>query len=214
MKKISGRTVARAFLYIRTLENLIKEKRFLVSSAELAGITGLTDVQIRKDISTFGRAGTPRIGYKTAELKNILEDFILQQNAVHIVLFGAGNLGAAIMKYPGFQTDKIKLVAAFDKSKNKVGRVINGVEIYPVEKAPEVIKKTHADIGVIAVPSRYSQEVADIMVMAGLKGIINFSPSSISVPKKVSVRNIDFSIEILSLFCNAQDYFKDGLEAV
>lgn len=205
MKKISNKIVARAFLYIRTLGDLIKEKRFLVSSAEMANITGLTDVQIRKDISTFGRAGKPRIGYRTAELKSILEDFILQRNIVHIALFGVGNLGAAIMKYPGFQTDKIKLVAAFDKSKNKIGKVINGVKIYPVEKASQIIKNVHADIGIIAVPSRHSQEVADLMVMAGLKGIINFSPSSISVPKKVSVRDIDFSIEILSLFCNAQD---------
>ncbi|MFH1504195.1 MAG: redox-sensing transcriptional repressor Rex [Candidatus Omnitrophota bacterium] len=204
MKKVSNRIVSRAFLYIRTLENLIKEKRFLISSAELAEITGLTDVQIRKDISKFGKVGIPRIGYKVVELKNILEDFVLQQNVVHIALFGVGNLGAALMRYPGFQTEKIKLVAAFDKAKNKIGKKINGVKIYSVEKASQVIKKTHADIGIIAVPSQYSQEVADLMVLTGLKGIINFSPNSVSTPKKVSVKDIDFSIEIFSLFCNSR----------
>ncbi len=202
MKKVSSKIITRVLLYIRILENLAKEKRFLISSGELSQITGLTDVQIRKDISNFGKVGTPRIGYKTLELKNTLEDFVLQKNIVRMALFGAGNLGTAIMKYPGFQTDKIRLVAAFDKAKNRIGRIINGVKVYSIERAPDIIKKTRTKIGIIAVPASGSQNVADIMVMSGLKGIINFSPKSISVPKKIPVKNIDFSIEILSLFCN------------
>lgn len=204
MKTISRKTIDRALLYIRALENLLKEKRDKISSSELAEITGSSDVQIRKDISFFGKVGTPRIGYETKKLKDILENFILQNNIVHIALFGVGNLGKAILKYPGFQTDKIQLVAAFDKAKNKILKEVNGIKIYPVEQSWEVIKKVHAEIGIIAVPPQNSQEVANLMVKAGLKGIINFAPSCISVPENIFVKNIDFSIEILSIFSHTQ----------
>jgi len=203
MKKVSKKTRDRAFLYIRTLEALIKERRVLVSSRELAAITGLTDVQIRKDISSFGKLGTPRIGYQTSELKNALEDFVLP-GIVRVVLFGVGNLGAAILKYPGFHRDKIKLVAAFDNNPKKVGKKINGVHIYSINKVPEIVKAKKARVGIIAVPADHSQEIADIMVSSGLRGVMNFSPTSVSVSEKVSVKDIDLRIEFLSLFSDIQ----------
>lgn len=202
MKNVSKKTIGRALLYIRTLENLVKEKRFLVSSKELERITGISDVQIRKDISYFGKVGTPRVGYNTRELRDTLEDFLLKHGTVKVALFGVGNLGRAILRYPGFHKGKIKLVAAFDKDRNKVGKKIQGVKIYHVDEAPKVVRKSKADIGIVAVPENFAQEVADLMILAGLKGIVNFAPASIDVPKNVHVRDIDFSIEFLSLFCD------------
>ena len=204
MKKLPRKTITRVLLYIRTLEALIKEKRFLVSSKQLAEITGLSDVKIRKDISNFKSVGKPRIGYKTVDLKKMLENYLLQSNTVHLVLFGIGNLGSAMLKYPGFHQDKIKLVAAFDVDRAKIGKKLNGVRIYPVERAPEIIRRYHADIGIITVPKEHCQEVADYMVLSGLYRIVNFAPCSISVPAKVQVRNMDFTIEFLSLFCDSQ----------
>ncbi|MBU9889824.1 MAG: redox-sensing transcriptional repressor Rex [Candidatus Omnitrophica bacterium] len=204
MKKLPRKIITRVLLYIRTLEGLLKEKRYLVSSKQLAEITGLSDVKIRKDISNFRKIGRPRIGYRTAELKKTLEDYLLQNHKVNLVLFGAGNLGAAILKYPGFHRDKVRIVAAFDAAGDKIGKKINGVRIYPVERAPEIIKRQRADIGIIAVPKEHSQEVADYMVLSGLHGIVNFAPCSINVPAKVQVRNMDFTIEFLSLFCDIQ----------
>ena len=203
MKKLPRKIITRVLLYIRTLEGLIKEKRYLVSSKQLSEITGLSDVKIRKDISNFKTVGKPRIGYKTSDLKKTLENFLLQNNAVHLVLFGVGNLGSAFLRYPGFRREKIKLVAAFDTSPRKIGKTIEGVRIYPVERAPEIIKRCRADIGIIAVPKEQGQEVADYMVLSGLHRIVNFAPCSISVPAKVQVRNIDFTIEFLSLFCDS-----------
>lgn len=203
MKKIPRKTITRVLLYIRTLESLIKEKRYMVSSKQLAEITGLSDVKIRKDVSNFRSVGRPRIGYNTVELKKTLANYLLQNNVVRLVLFGAGNLGSAILKYPGFHQSKIKLVAAFDIAPGKVGKKINGVRIYPVDRAPEIIKRYRADIGIIAVPKENGQEVANYMVLSGLHRIINFAPCSISVPTKVQVRNFDFTIEFLSLFCDS-----------
>ncbi|MFH1768892.1 MAG: redox-sensing transcriptional repressor Rex [Candidatus Omnitrophota bacterium] len=202
MKKISSKTIARVFLYIRTLETLIKEKRFQISSKELASMIDSSDAQIRKDISNFGRVGKPGIGYNSADLKSRLEDFVLQNNVVHVVLFGVGNLGMAILRYPGFPRDKIKIVAAFEKAKDKIGRKINGVPVYSVNRVPEVAKKTHADIAIIAVPKEHSQSVADVIALSGIRKIVNFSPTSLSVAKDVTVKNIDFTIEFLSLFCD------------
>lgn len=204
MKNISPRTVARALLYIRTLEGLVKQQQDFVSSKQLARLTGLTAVQIRKDISNFKKVGTPRIGYRTSELKNVLEDFILQDNVVRVVLFGVGNLGTAILKYPGFYQDRVRLTAAFDVAPRKIGKKINGIKIYPFRRASEIIQKTHATLGIIAVPKERCQEVADFMVASGLRGIINFAPASITVRKGVRVKDIDLTIEFLSLFCDTQ----------
>ncbi len=191
-------------MYVRTLENLIrKEKRDYVSSKVLSQITGFTDVQIRKDISHFKKVGKPRVGYQTKKLKEALEALVLQ-NTVHVSLFGVGNLGMAIMKYPEFHSAKIKFVNAFDSDPKKIGKVINGVKIYSIKDATRIIPKSRAQIGVIATPEEKSQEIADIISSCGVKGIVNFSPTSVSVPEGVSVKNIDLSIEFLALFCDIQ----------
>lgn len=200
MRKFPQKTITRSFLYIRTLDKLVQAGQEYVSSQQLAKITGLTDVQIRQDISKFGKVGRPRVGYKTSELKKILEDFILK-HIVHVALFGVGNLGAAILKYPGFKQDKVKIVVAFEKDVRKIGKTINDVKIFDIEEVPTVVPSSHIEIGIIAVPEEFAQGVADIIVASGLRGIINFSPASINVPKNVKVRNIDLSIEFLSLFC-------------
>jgi redox-sensing transcriptional repressor len=205
MAKISQKTVGRALRYIRALENLMKQKRRLVSSKELAAFTGVTDVQIRKDISNFGKVGRPRIGYRTAELRNVLQEFVLQDETLRIALFGVGNLGMAILKYPGFLKDRIKVVAAFDVDESKIGNKMGHLTVFPFERAPQVIRKTKANIGIIAVPRECSQDVADLMVLAGLRGIVNFSPASVSVPANVAVKDIDLTIEFLTLFCEIQE---------
>ncbi len=204
MKKISDKTITRALLYIRTLDKLTREGRESVSSGDLAGITGLTDVQIRKDISNFGKVGTPRIGYDVIELKRILENLVLRKKTVQVVLFGTGNLGTAILKYPAFGKQRIAIVAAFEKDKRKIGKRVNGVRVYPVSQAREIIKKKDVSIGIIAVPPEHGQEVADLIVRSGLKGIVNFAPVSLNVPKNMQVRDIDLAIEFMSLFCQTR----------
>jgi len=203
MMKIPRKVITRVLLYIRTLEVLAKEKRYLVSSRQLADITGLSDVQIRKDISNFRKIGKPRIGYRTGELKRTLQNYLLQDRKVRVVLFGVGNLGSAILRYPGFLQNKIKVVAAFDVSRLKIGKKIGGVKVYSVDRAPEIVKRLRGDIGIIAVPKESCQEVADYMVLSGLQKIVNFASCPVSVPAKVQVRNIDFTIEFLSLFCDS-----------
>ncbi len=199
MKKYSSKTISRTFIYIRMLEDLLSQETNFVSSKQLAEMVGSTDAQIRKDISSFGRVGKPKLGYNVSELKSVLEE-VIYDNIVHVVLFGAGSLGTALLRYAGFHNDRIKLVAAFESDKRKVGKEVNGVKIYAIDDVGKVFPKLHAEVGVIAVSKEKSQEVADIIVDAGLNGIINFSPTTLSVPEHVLVKNIDLSIEFMSLF--------------
>lgn len=203
MKKFPQRTISRAFMYLRALDSLGEAGREYVSSQEIASMTGVLGAQVRKDISVFGRVGRPRIGYEVEKLKKLLEEYIVQ-HVVHVVLFGVGNLGSAILRYPGFRDDKVKIVAAFDNDAEKIGKAINGITIYAFDKAEAFIPKKHIEIGVIAVPKLFSQRVADLLVACGIKGIINFSPTSITVPKDVCVRNIDLAVEFLALFYDMQ----------
>ncbi|MCK5450287.1 MAG: redox-sensing transcriptional repressor Rex, partial [Candidatus Omnitrophica bacterium] len=185
----------------------------VVSSKDLARLTGLSDVSVRKDISNFRKVGTPGVGYDAAELKRVLEDHVLNVGVIRVVLFGVGNLGQAVLKYPGFRKDRLKIVAGFDKDKKKIGRTFNGVKIFSVREAPMVVKKKRVHLGIVAVSEDGIQEVRDIIVRSGLKAIINFSPMMLEVPEGVFVKNIDFTIEFLSLYCRAYGMkrFEDDL---
>ena len=200
MKNVSHKTIARSLIYIRTLESLLSMKKEFVSSKELADMIGLTDVQVRKDISNFGKVGKPRVGYKISDLKKTLEDFILKK-PVRLALFGVGNLGAAILKYPGFNETRVSFKVAFDNDPKKIGKSFGKTKIYSVKDALKIISKNEIEIGVIAVSEKNSQEITDIIVEAGIKGILNFSPTTINVPDGVMVNNIDLAIEFLSLSC-------------
>lgn len=213
MKKFPQRTISRAFVYLRSLDSLSEAGRDYVSSQELASMAGVFDAQVRKDISVFGKVGRPRVGYQVARLKNLLQEYIVQ-HVVHVVLFGVGNLGSAILRYPGFQDDKVKIMAAFDNDPEKIGKSINGISIYGFDKAESFIPNNHIEIGVIAVPKQASQRVADLLVACGITGIINFSPTSLSVPKGVSVRNIDLAVEFLALFYDMKTKKHSGQDMV
>jgi len=187
------------------LDDLNKEGRIHISSKQMAQILGSTDVKIRKDISNFAPVGKPRVGYKIAELKGLLEEFV-QKSTVHAVLFGVGNLGTAILKYPEFQSNKIRLVSAFDIDPKKIGKTLCGIRVYAYGDAKKLIPKSHAEIGIIASPKEQGQDIADLMVRCGLKGIMNFAPTTISVPPHVLLKNVDLSIELMSLFCDVQQH--------
>ncbi|NTV30223.1 MAG: redox-sensing transcriptional repressor Rex [Candidatus Omnitrophica bacterium] len=203
-KSVSQKTISRVLRYSRILNDAARDGKLRISSAELAELTGFSDAQVRKDVSSFGKVGRPRIGYIVADLKKVFEGLVLQ-STVHVVLFGVGNLGSAILRYPGFDQEKIRIVAAFDRDKSRVGREINGVRVYDIAEAPGLVKRLRAQIGINATPVVASQEVAETMVRAGLQGIINFAPVTLNVPADVFVRNIDFTIEFLSLFCDIQN---------
>lgn len=199
--KVPERTVPRSLLYIRILGDLLNTGHEFVSSRELADLTGLQDSQIRKDISNFGAVGKPRVGYPVRALKELLEDRVYSK-ADPVVLFGVGHLGKAIARYPEFQSDRIHIAAAFDTDARKVGGTVGGIRVYSLAEAKRVVRRLGAEIGINAVPKAAAQEVVDLMVEMGIRGIINFSPVHVAVPAGITVRNIDLTIEFMTLLCD------------
>jgi redox-sensing transcriptional repressor len=191
-KRIPDETIRRLPIYLRGLIFLIENGHLNISSNKLSDYIGINSCQIRKDFSYFGDFGVRGVGYDIKklciEIKGILRLDLYQKAA----LVGVGNLGLAILSYPGFKVYGFDIAAAFDNNPLKIGKMIKDVEIFDISKA-DILKKLDIKLGIIAVPRNAAQEVADLLVNAGVVGILNFSPSYIIVSKKVKVITIDIA---------------------
>lgn len=169
-----------------------------VSSGKLADFVSVNHWQIRKDFSYFGDFGKRGVGYNIDTLARQIKK-ILNLDAVHkTALIGVGNLGSAILAYPGFKMYGFEITAAFDNDPAKTGKTINGVMVEDVSKIG-MLAKRRVNLAIVAVPEQAAQEVADALVEAGIKGILNFVPRRINVPKKIKVITIDIAIDLARL---------------
>lgn len=196
--RIPDETVRRLPVYLRGAVYLSQQGVESVSSNELATMLGVNPWQIRKDFSYFGDFGTPGVGY---ELDSLIKHInkILRLNTGHkATLIGVGNLGSALLAFPGFAAYGFEIVSAFDIDKRKVGRRKNGVLVEDVSNLRQ-LRKRNIYLGIIAVPETASQDVADALVKAGVRGILNFSPRYIAVPKRVKVITIDIAMDLARL---------------
>ena len=197
-RKIPDETVRRLSIYLRGLLSLSEQGQQSVSSRNLADFLGINPWQIRKDFSYFGGFGTPGVGYNTEKLIKQINK-ILKLDVIHkAVLVGVGNLGSAILAFPGFRTYGFDIVAAFDTDPKKIGRKVKNITIEDVSNL-QTLKKRKISLAIIAVPSDAAQQTADALVKAGVKGILNFSPCYITVPKKVKVTTIDIAMDLARL---------------
>ncbi len=193
-KKIPSMTVRRLFLYYRAL--LESKDTSVISSEELAEITGFSAAQIRKDLTYFGQFGTPGRGYNIDQLKQKLIQILGVDREWNVALVGAGNLGRALLTYQGFKQQGFKVSTVFDKDKEKVGKSYHGVLISDFAHAKEIIKSHDIRIAIIAVPAVAAQEVVDQLVEAGVSAILNFVPYRIKVPPHIKLLNIDMAAEL------------------
>lgn len=196
--KIPDTTVRRLPIYLRGLLYFSCDQQKNISSKQLGDVLGVCPWQIRKDFSYFGDFGTPGIGYNIEKLIKQINK-ILKLNVNHTaVLIGAGNLGTAILAYPGFKNYGFDVVAVYDNDPQKIGKKTGKVIIKDVSNLA-LLKKRKIDVGIIAVPLEAAQKVTDTLVKSGIKGILNFSPCHINVPKKVKVITIDIAIDLARL---------------
>lgn len=196
--KIPNETVRRLPIYLRGLLFMSEQGQRSVSSRKLADFLGINPWQIRKDFSYFGEFGTPGVGYKTDKLAKEISK-ILKLDAGHkVALVGVGNLGLAVLAYPGFRIYGLDIAAAFDVNAKKIGRNVKNITVENVAKL-KTLKKRNINLAIIAVPRDAAQETADALVKAGVKGILNFSPCYITVPKRVKVITIDIAMDLARL---------------
>ena len=162
-----------------------------VSSQTIADTLNLDPVQVRKDLASTGVAGKPKNGFNISELLEGIETFLGWKTLGEGILVGCGALGSSLLGYEGFLNCRFDIVVAFDNDPKKIGTTIRGKEILPVTKLVDLVKRMHVKLGLLTVPSQNAQQVADLMVEAGIKGIWNFAPAALNVPQDVYVHQED-----------------------
>ena len=199
LPKIPEMTIRRLSVYTRCLLQLEEDGVNTISSQELAERFNLNSAQVRKDLAYFGEFGVRGIGYYVTGLKNELQRILGLDRAWPVVLVGFGNLGSALFHYKGFGTQGFKIAAIVDDDPAKVGRDVDGVPIIPSRELGREARTRGVQIAIVAVPAESAQAVADHLVAAGIKAILNFAPARIKVPRDVRLKNVDLSIELETL---------------
>lgn len=195
-RPIPEATVVRLPVYLRALVDIAEIGTATVSSDDLAAAAGVNSAKVRKDLSYLGSYGTRGVGYDVAYLIHQIRRELGLTQHWSILIVGIGNLGQALANYDGFTERGFRVAALVDADPAKVGQNVGGLEIQSVSALPRLVKAHDVAIGVIATPAAVVQEVADQMVHAGIRSILNFAPAVISVPPGVSVRKVDLAIEL------------------
>jgi redox-sensing transcriptional repressor len=199
-KCFSPEVIKRLSLYLRDLRRMQNEGVDIISSDEITKILDVSSAQFRKDLSYFGEFGKRGVGYKVNTLVKELEQILGIDRWWPIALAGVGRLGSALLGFSGFGRFKLKIAAAFDNDKRKIGKVISGVKITPIENMEESIKEHNIEIGMICVPPQFAQQIANRMISAGIKAILNFAPASIKLDRNdVYISNVDMACELETL---------------
>lgn len=199
---ISRQALLRLPNYLNYLKKLQSEGVQTVSAPKIAAALGQNEVQVRKDIAFVSScAGKPKTGFDTTQLVRDLESFLGYDNVNEAVLVGAGQLGRALLNYKGFAEYGVHIVAAFDTDETLTAQTF-GTEkrIFPMEKLEDLCERMRIHIGIVTVPAESAQAVCDKLVACGIRAILNFAPTHITVPQGILLQNenIASSLAVLS----------------
>ncbi|KFN90269.1 redox-sensing transcriptional repressor Rex, partial [Tetragenococcus muriaticus] len=192
-------TAKRLPLYYRYLRILNDAGKAKVSSTELSEAVQVDSATIRRDFSYFGELGKRGYGYDVESLMQFFAKTLSDDEMTNVALVGVGNLGSALLKYKFHQSNSIRVSAAFDVNQDIVGRIVDGIPVYPMSDMVEQIKIQRIEIAILTVPASNAQDVVNHSVEAGIKGILNFTPARISAPSNVLIQNVDLTNELQTL---------------
>lgn len=198
-EKISEAVVRRLPVYLRYLNELSHSGVQTVSSQDFGEKLNLNPAQIRKDLAFFGEFGRKGVGYNVAYLIEKIRQILKLDKIIHVALIGTGNLGRALCNYNLYTRDNMKIAAVFDADPGKTGTQINHLTVQPMNELKDTVERLDIAIGIITVPAIEAQNVADQLVAAGIKGILNFAPAVLKIPEDVRIHYADFTAELLSL---------------
>lgn len=199
VKRIAESTVRRLSIYLRFLEEFEDRGLSTVSSEELARRGGTTSAQVRKDLSFFGSFGKRGLGYSVPELSTALREILGLGKEWRVIIVGAGKIGAALAQYRGFRQRGFNIIGVYDANPEKVGRVLEGIEIRPMSGLEDDIREHQPQIVVLAIPADGAQEVLDRVVRTGIKAVLNFAPVQLSAPADVTVKAVNMAMELEGL---------------
>lgn len=195
-KKIPDIIIGRLPVYLRALQRMTEMGLKTTSSQELGEHVGISAAQIRKDISQFGEFGKQGTGYSIEYLVNKLSEILKVDRIWDVVVVGAGDIGHAVANYQGFANRGFRVVAIFDNDKEKVGKSIGRFVVEDTETMAEKIRAAEIKIAMLTVPASVAQDVADKLIQAGVRAILNYAPISLNVPNNVKVQYIDPSTHL------------------
>jgi redox-sensing transcriptional repressor len=195
-RSIPEATVGRLPRYLQALVGLAAEGTSVVSSEELALAAGVTSAKIRKDLSHLGSYGTRGVGYDVAYLIHQIRRELGLTQDWGIAIAGIGNLGHALANYKGFGARGFRVAALVDVDPAKIGERVADLEVVHIDLLPKLVADHAISIGLIATPATAVQDVADRMVAAGIRSILNFAPAPVAAPPGVSIRSVDLAVEL------------------
>ena len=198
--QVSELTTNRLSVYLRSLNLLDNAGVRTISSQALAEQFHLNAAQIRKDLAYFGEFGVRGVGYYVRDLKRHLRQILGLDRKLRVAIMGAGNLGLALADYPGFRQEGFEISALFDTLSTKVGqRSRGGVPIHDIHDLKKIVRRDTISIAVIAVPAASAQYVVNLVVGAGIKAVLNFSPGALQAPPEVKLKSVDLTVSLESL---------------
>ncbi|MBF1707675.1 MULTISPECIES: redox-sensing transcriptional repressor Rex [Streptococcus] len=194
-------TAKRLSLYYRIFKRFNAEKIEKANSKQIAEAIGIDSATVRRDFSYFGELGRRGFGYDVKKLMNFFADLLNDNAITNVMIVGVGNMGRALLHYRFHERNKMKVVMAFDTDDHpEVGSTTSdGIPIYGISQIKEKIQSGNVQTAILTVPSVKAQEVASILVQAGVKGILCFSPVNLSLPKDVVVQYVDLTSELQTL---------------
>jgi redox-sensing transcriptional repressor len=212
-RRVPEATVARLPVYLRCLVEVAESKTVTISSERLAEMGGVNAAKVRKDLSYLGSYGTRGVGYDVEYLLFQINRVLGLTQDWPVAIIGVGNLGSALANYRGFSARGFRIVALVDADRGKVGEIVSGLAVRSLDELPAIAQQEHVAIGIIATPASAAQDVADRLVAAGVRSILNFAPAVISVPAGVLLRKVDLSIELQILSFYQQSGVVDSVSA-
>lgn len=190
-EKIPDIIIGRLPIYLRALQRMSEKGMKTTSSQELGEHVGISAAQIRKDISQFGEFGKQGTGYSIPFLIDKLRDILKVNRMWDVVIVGAGDMGHALARYSGFANRGFRVCMIFDMDRAKIGQKVGDLTIEDVNKLVDCVRDAKIKVAMVTVPASSAQEVADKLVQAGVKAILNYAPASVNVPGSVHVQHID-----------------------
>ena len=191
--RIPVQTIGRLSLYRRLLLDLSAGGMTQIYSHQLASAAVATPAQVRRDLMMIGFTGSPRKGYAVGELIGAVNAVLAKSVETSVALVGVGNLGRAILAYYTNRQPWVRFVAAFDRDADKANRIIHGCRVYPIDQVEDVLGREKIRAAVIAVPAGDAQQVADRLVLAGVRSFLNFAPVRLHLPTGAYVEDMDMT---------------------
>lgn len=200
-KSIPKATAKRLSLYYRIFKRFNTDNVEKASSKQIADAIGIDSATVRRDFSYFGELGRRGIGYDVKKLMNFFADILNDHSTTNVLLVGCGNIGRALLHYRFHDRNKMQIAMAFDTDDNEIVgyQTSDGIPVYGISSLKENAQEAGIETAILTVPSTKAQEVADILVEAGIRGILSFSPVHLNVPKGVIVQYVDLTSELQTL---------------